>query len=59
MDEQLKTDADALWEEAMAKAGFLERRALAKRKELFFWLIERHFGSTYAELAAMKGGQPR
>ncbi len=57
MDDLLKSAADALWGEVLAHAGMLERRALSKRKELFYDLIGKHFGPAYAELAAAKGGR--
>ncbi len=55
MDDKLKEAADALWSEVLAHAGMLERRALSKRKDLFYALLDKHFGPAYAELAAMKG----
>ncbi len=55
MNERLQNAADALWGEVLAHAGMLERRALNKRKELFYALIAKHFGPAYAELAAARG----
>ncbi len=55
MNERLQRDSDALWSEVTAHAGMLERRALNKRKELFYELLKKHFSPVYFELAALKG----
>ncbi len=59
MNALLKKDADALWEEALSKVGFLERKALNRRREMIDELFQKHFGHAYAlldHLNATKGG---
>jgi len=56
MNAALKRDADALWSEVMSRAGLLERRALSRRKEMFYELIGKHFGPRYDGLEATRKG---
>ena len=55
MDALLKADADRLWADVMANAGMMERAALNRRRDMFYRLIDKHFGQVYAELAELKG----
>ena len=60
MNALLKKRTDAMWEEVMGmKLGHFERSGLKKRRDMFYMLLQKHFGPDYAlldHLNAPEGG---